>query len=280
METKDPAVLFYIADWLKSTAEMDADVRGWYLNLILHNYDKKDLPNDIEKLAVLCGVKFSEYKRFEQVFEQVLKQKFELTENNRLTNPKADNILRSRKDFKNKRSEAGKTSYIMKYMAKYHTKEYNNIEIKEYIKSNFDYTIDTKNEHLIKQMFKHLFELYINENENVIENKNITKDIIVKETKKDIPTENEFLDYCKEVLRSKYIEYEFSLISKYKTWIDDGWKTGHNKPIKNWKNTINNTIQYLKPIKQTENGQPISKTQNTINVINRLLAKHGTNTNQ
>ena len=79
--SKDPAVLFFINDWLTSTAEMDADIRGWYLNLLLHNYDKKDLPNDVEKLAVLCNVKFSEYERFKQVFEQVLKQKFELNEN-------------------------------------------------------------------------------------------------------------------------------------------------------------------------------------------------------
>ena len=74
---KNPACLFYINDWLTSTAEMDADCRGWYLNLLLHNYDKETLPNEIEKLAVLCNVKFSEYQRFEQVFEHVLKQKFE-----------------------------------------------------------------------------------------------------------------------------------------------------------------------------------------------------------
>ena len=79
--SKDPAVLFYINDWLTSTAEMDADCRGWYLNLLLHNYDKKSLPNDLEKLAVLCNVKFSEYGRFKQVFEHVLKQKFEQIEN-------------------------------------------------------------------------------------------------------------------------------------------------------------------------------------------------------
>ena len=120
--SKDPAVLFFINDWLTSTAEMDADVRGWYLNLLLHNYDKKDLPNDIEKLAVLCNVKFSEYERFKQVFEQVLKQKFELNEFNRLSNERTNSILRSRENFKDKRSSAGKVSYIMKYMAKNHTK--------------------------------------------------------------------------------------------------------------------------------------------------------------
>ncbi|WP_312208251.1 DUF1376 domain-containing protein, partial [Empedobacter sp.] len=67
---KDPAVLLYINDWLVSTADMDADCRGWFLNLLLHNYDKGSLPDDIEKLAVLCNVRFSEFNRFEQVFEQ------------------------------------------------------------------------------------------------------------------------------------------------------------------------------------------------------------------
>ena len=43
MSTRDPAVLFYIDTffWLTATAEMDSDVRGWYLNLILHQFDKK-----------------------------------------------------------------------------------------------------------------------------------------------------------------------------------------------------------------------------------------------
>lgn len=77
-----------------------------------------------------------------------------------------------------------------------------------------------------------------NENRNIIKNK---KEII-------IPSEKEFLEHCQKTLLIKYIEYEFSLRSKYQTWIDDGWKTGHGKPIKNWKNTINNTIPHLKPI--------------------------------
>jgi uncharacterized protein YdaU (DUF1376 family) len=168
--SKDPAVLFFINDWLTSTAEMDADVRGWYLNLLLHNYDKKDLPNDIEKLAVLCNVKFSEYERFKQVFEQVLKQKFEVNEFNRLSNERTNDILKSRENFKDKRSNAGKVSYIMKYMAKNHVKEYKDFQLRNFVKDNFDYSIDLKNEQMLKQVFKQMFELYINENENEIEN--------------------------------------------------------------------------------------------------------------
>ena len=160
---KDPAVLFYVNDWLTSTAEMDSDVRGWYLNLILHNYDKKSLPNDIEKLAVLAGVKFSEFNKFEQVFEQVLKQKFEQNEDGRLTNRKTDSILRDRENFKNKRSQAGKISYIMKYLAKNFNKEYKNKDLRDFTKDNFDLEIDLKNEQVLKQVFKQVFELYISE---------------------------------------------------------------------------------------------------------------------
>ena len=103
---KDPACLFYIDTWLSATAEMDSDVRGWYLNLILHQYDKKDLPNDIEKLAVLAGVKFSEFERFKQMYEQVLKQKFKQNENNRLENNFAKQIITNREQFKDKRQKS------------------------------------------------------------------------------------------------------------------------------------------------------------------------------
>lgn len=160
---KDPACLFYINDWLTSTAEMDADCRGWYLNLLLHNYDKGDLPNDVEKLAVLCNVKFSEYKRFEQVFEQVIKQKFEEIESGRISNLRTQSILKSREIFKDKRSNAGKMSYLMKFFYKEYKKQSQDIDLIEFMKSKIDTTIDTKNEQMIKQMFEHLFELYRNE---------------------------------------------------------------------------------------------------------------------
>lgn len=168
---KDPACLFYINDWLTSTAEMDADCRGWYLNLLLHNYDKETLPNEIEKLAVLCNVKFSEYKRFEQVFEQVLKQKFEQLEDGRLSNKRTQSILKSREVFKEKRSSAGKASYLMRFFYNKYKKEAKDKELVEYMRENIDLEIDTKNEHMIEHMFKHLFELYRNENENEDNNK-------------------------------------------------------------------------------------------------------------
>ncbi len=169
---KDPAVLFYINDWLTSTSDMEADCRGWYLNLILHNYDKGSLPNDIETLAVLCGVRFSEYERFKQVFEQVLKHKFEVLDDGRLSNSNTQSILKSRQTFKEKRSEAGKKSYVVKFLSKHHSEMLKTKGFKDYVLSNFDFSLDLKNEQMLKQVFKQMFELYRNENENEDEIKN------------------------------------------------------------------------------------------------------------
>lgn len=115
--SKDPAVLLYIDKWLTSTAEMDADVRGWYLNLTLHNYDKGSLPAEVEKLALLAGVKFSEFARFETVFKDVLSKKFSKNEEGRLENPLTSHLIGSRERYKEKRSRAGNIGVVMK-MAK------------------------------------------------------------------------------------------------------------------------------------------------------------------
>ena len=65
------------------------------------------------------------------------------------------------------------------------------------------------------------------------------------------PSEIEFLEYGLAIIKQlnkNPDEYEFSLKAKFHSWNDEGWKTGHGKPIKNWKNTLNNTIPHLKPI--------------------------------
>lgn len=245
--SKDPAVLFYINDWLTSTAEMDADVRGWYLNLLLHNYDKTDLPNDVEKLAVLCNVKFSEYERFKQVFEQVLKQKFEQTENNRLTNLRTNDILKNREIFKDKRSNAGKVSYVMKYLAKNYNKEYKIKALKEYVKDNFDYDIDLKNEQVLKQVFEQVFELYRNENESnnfkcislKIEEREIEFKKAILEFKNNYDTEllKSFFNYWSEPNRQKTkmkfeLQETFDISRRLITWKnnDKGFAKKEDKP--------------------------------------------------
>ena len=63
--------------------------------------------------------------------------------------------------------------------------------------------------------------------------------------KKEIPTLKEFSDYCKTVSIYHH-SMDFQIEAKYETWVDNGWKDGYNKPIKNWKLKIKNTMVYFK----------------------------------
>ncbi len=168
---KDPAALFYIDKWLVATKGMRGNVKGWYLNLILFQYDMGDLPNDIEELANLADVRISEYEEFKQVFEQVLSKKFEQNDSGRLENDFAREIIHKRKLFKDKRSGAGKMSYFVQYL----TKNYKLSKAKiEYLKDSVNLTdLDLKNEQVLKQVIEHNLELYINVN------KDISKDVFI-----------------------------------------------------------------------------------------------------
>lgn len=190
MASKDPAVLFYIEKWLTSTAEMDSDVRGWYLNLILHQYDKGSLPNDTEKLASLACVKFSEFERFKQVFEQVLSAKFKQVQGDRLQNEQAADILKGREVFKDKREKSGTIGYIVKMLNTIEGLTSTRIEkVKEHLYSlPIDELEKYKNKQVLEQMLKQNGKLYINTNVN--------KDIVNK-VKEDFLKNEECVAFCK-----------------------------------------------------------------------------------
>lgn len=160
---KDPAALMYIDTWLSSTAEMDADCRGWYLNLTLHQYDKGSLPDDIEKLAQLAVVRFSEFERFKQVWEQVLKQKFKLCEDGRLRNEKAKEIIRKREKYTEKRSKSGSVGVIVKLA---NTLGFTESEKQRLKTELYNDKIDIE-QAKDKQMLKQLLKLYRNGDEDV-----------------------------------------------------------------------------------------------------------------
>jgi uncharacterized protein YdaU (DUF1376 family) len=169
---KDPAALLYIDKWIAATQGMMGDAKGWFLDLILYQYDKGSLPADLDELASICRIRPSEYSKFEQVFKQVLEQKFKQDDEGRLENEFAKEIIQRRKAFKDKRSNAGKWGYVKKYIAKNYggkaPEEWN------FIYEHFDFTIDLKNEQMLKQVLEQIFKLYINVNEDV--NGNIITD--------------------------------------------------------------------------------------------------------
>jgi hypothetical protein len=85
----------------------------------------------------------------------------------------------------------------------------------------------------------------------------------VKET---IPSIDEFLSFCKEDMVKNNMNfnlYEYSLKSKYESWVENGWKDGHNNIIKLWKSKIRNTIPHLRPM-QTLSNKSGGKYQNEL----------------
>jgi hypothetical protein len=273
---KDPAALLYIDKWLVSTKGMRANAKGWYLNLILFQYDIGDLPNDIEELANLCDVRMSEFEEFKQVFEQVLKQKFEVNENNRLENSFAKEILLKRESFKEKRSDAGKLSYILKYF-KSNFKINKALEL--FIKQNVDLSIDIKDEQVLKQVFKQISELYINVN------KDINKDVInKKEGQIDFETFWELYDLkvggkdnCQKIWNKLIIAEQESIIAylpKYLPTIADKkfqpypqtflnqrrWENEIIIPVKEIKKDYKNIVEIKKMLNDRKQEQDERKT--------------------
>ena len=67
----------------------------------------------------------------------------------------------------------------------------------------------------------------------------------VPKTPSNIPSLEEFISYAKTL--DIYEEgLDVHLKIKYETWKDDGWVSGYNKPIVNWKQTLKNTMPYLR----------------------------------
>lgn len=238
---KDPACLFYIDTWLSATAEMDSDVRGWYLNLILHQYDKKTLPNDFEKLAVLAGVKFSEFERFKQMFEQVLKHKFIVNDENRLENSYAKSILINREQFKDKRSKSGNIGVVIKTAKSING--FIDVYIEKLKKHLYSVSLEEIEKHKDKQVLEQMLKLYINENEN----KSINKDLVLDTI---IPNFEIFKNYALEKEPTVKLS---ALKNKYDAWIANDWKDGNDKKIVKWKVKLLQTMPYIeKEIKQQE----------------------------
>ncbi len=204
---KDPAALLYIDIWKMATTEMDAVTRAYYMDLILHQYDKGSLPNDIEELANICRVRFSEFEQFEQVFEQVLKHKFKLCSDQRLRNEFASNIIRKRENFKKKRKDAGRMSYFIRYITKRFSPSYDEIE---YIKKTVNLDgIDLKNEQVLEQVFEQVLNTWLNKKVNILNEdedvNNIDNSIITlkekKQEKKEKKNDDEILKTVNEIMK-------------------------------------------------------------------------------
>ncbi len=75
-----------------------------------------------------------------------------------------------------------------------------------------------------------------------------------KNEKKDIPAYQIFLEYAVSK-KPKLNPDELKL--KYDSWIENDWRDGNDKPIKNWKTKILNTLPYISETTRTVNTNPV-----------------------
>jgi len=62
----------------------------------------------------------------------------------------------------------------------------------------------------------------------------------------NIPSREEFVEYC---LSKKQDVDPVHAGLKYDAWVENGWKDGNGKPVKNWKSKLINTIPHLNTTK-------------------------------
>lgn len=74
----------------------------------------------------------------------------------------------------------------------------------------------------------------------VNDNVNVNVNVISKDI--NIPTWDLFLAYGKEKEPSVKIS---ALKNKYDAWVVNGWRNGNDKPIKNWKSALLQTLAYI-----------------------------------
>ena len=72
--------------------------------------------------------------------------------------------------------------------------------------------------------------------------------------KKEIPVYSDFLNFAASK-KPKLNPEELKL--KYDSWIENDWKDGNDRPIKNWKSKILNTLPYISETTRTVNTNPV-----------------------
>jgi len=79
---------------------------------------------------------------------------------------------------------------------------------------------------------------------------------------KYIPAFDEFSKYAK-TLSIYHSSFDFQLKAKYEAWVENKWRDGNNKPIKNWKTKLSNTMPYFKKdfTEKEHTGSMVTKKQ-------------------
>tara|TARA_R110000824_G_scaffold234860_3_gene423541 strand:+ start:1782 stop:2495 length:714 start_codon:yes stop_codon:yes gene_type:complete len=208
--SKAPAFQFYAQDFLSGVMDLTMDERGLYITLLARQWTIFDEKGIPKKrLALLVGFEWDN-------LPEMIKEKF-VDNGDYFFNSRLMESFKQLKSYKEKQRLNGQKGGRPKTQTI--TKKRSSLKIEDRRMKN--------------------------------EDRKKKKEVELEVINKNSPSIDEFIDYGKALLKQlnkNEEEYDFALRSKYHTWNDDGWKNGHGRKIKNWKNTLGNTIPFLKPI--------------------------------
>ena len=105
--------------------------------------------------------------------------------------------------------------------------------------SNFNKALDKA---LDKALIKHGTKHHTKQRESTVQSIGSIDKQRTSEQNNNIPAFKDFSEYCLSKIPNLDIK---ALKLKYDSWIENDWKDGNNKPIKNWKSKALNTIPYI-----------------------------------
>ncbi len=171
---KDPAYLMYPKSFDSDTKAWDADEVGYWIRLLNYLSQNRTIKNDLETIASVCGVKFSNFDRFSQCYKRTLKPKLKQDESGNLYNEKLRAMQEKRAEYAEKQVKRGTIgAFIKRAKAEKGLNKEQSAKLYKLLESKEIHLLDTKEKELC---YKHTLKALLVD-VNVIVNKDLNKDV-------------------------------------------------------------------------------------------------------
>jgi len=170
--SKDPAFLFYSKDFYEATRTMLPKERACYIDLLIYQHQNEYIPNEIERISMYCsGID-------EATLQATLQAKFKLCDKG-WYNERLFEVIEQRKTFGEKQSDNGLIGqFFKKAKSSLPSKDYT--KLKDFIYNVFtkeklinELKINNNHETMLQAMLKHLVNVNVIVNEDVIINSSL-----------------------------------------------------------------------------------------------------------
>lgn len=232
--SKDPAFLLYYKDFDSDTADWEADAVGWYMRLLIFQAGSGYIPNDIEEIAQVARVKFSEYQSFSKRWAVRLACKFIPLSDGKLYNKKLAKVQSERKSGAIKKSVLAVFGNFLK-SAKLGVMEEKSLKEVFHKEKSFYEILDAEKRKEEILIFLNNSIFCINNNKQPL-TKRIAKRTQQEDEVEDENVNKEVIEKEKKVVEKKSFSDEVE--SCYKNCLAFFPEQLHPEKPENWKDTI------------------------------------------